>query len=159
MRTMNAKPRNGFTIIEMLVAAGVSMLLMVIITEAFKRGIDMFRTMRAQGNMQERLRTSGTALRDDLAAHHLPGSTGITQYISFTTSDDNWVPPQDGFFRIYQGPMDAAGNPFAVEGTDPDGMLTTRATTHILHFSVFRKGTSPDNIFRTVAQPPLGSAP
>jgi type II secretory pathway pseudopilin PulG len=158
MRIHVRKSRNAFTIIELLVAAGVAMLLMLIITEAFKRGIDMFRSMRAQGNMQERLRTAGTAMRDDLAAHHLPGSTGITQYISFLTSDDNWLPPQDGFLRIYQGTMDAAGNPFTVEGTDPDGMLCTRATTHILHFSVFRKGTSPDNMFRTVAQPPLGSA-
>ncbi len=79
MRVYERKGRRGFTIVEMLVAAGVAMVLMVIITEAFKRGIDMFRLMRAQGNMQERLRTAGTAMRDDLAAHHFPGSTGISQ--------------------------------------------------------------------------------
>ncbi len=161
MRFHHSRPRRGFTIVEMLVAAGVSMVLMVIITEAFKRGIDMFRTMRAQGNMQERLRTAGTALRDDLAAHHfntLPNNPStVPNYLSVLTLDEltlgGWVPPPDGFFRIYQGPMgtDANGFPiaFAVEGTDRDNMLSTHATTHILHFTVKRRGTSADNMFRT----------
>src|SRR4029079_7453915 len=131
-------------------------LLMVIITEAFKRGIDMFRTMRAQGVMQERLRTAATTMRDDLAAHHFPErqNTGnITQYVSVLTQQPDWAPPTDGFFRIYQGPMDANNNPFIFEGSDRDGMLSVRATTHILHFTVLRKGTSPDNMFRTLATP------
>src|SRR5205085_3529206 len=62
--------RGGFTLVELLVAAAVSILLMVILTEAFKRGIDMFRTLRAQGQMQERLRLASIGLRDDLASFH-----------------------------------------------------------------------------------------
>ena len=62
--------RGGFTLVELLVAASVSILLMVILTEAFKRGIDMFRTLRAQGQMQERLRLASIGMRDDLASFH-----------------------------------------------------------------------------------------
>lgn len=165
MRSRFSRPRGGFTIIELLVAAAVSILLMVIITEAFKRGIDMFRSMRAQGVMMERLRTAATTLRDDLAAHHLPENNGQLPYVGEFTNLESppWVPPQDGFFRVYQGPMgfDAAGVriPFLVEGTDRDNMLFTRATTHILQMSVMRKGTSPDNMFRTAEIGLLGGPP
>src|SRR5262245_46922109 len=106
MRSRQFILRRGFTLVELLVAAGVSLVLMLIITEAFKRGIDMFRAMRATGNMQERLRLASTVLRDDLASYHFPqvSNAGSLQYVSVLTQDPNLYPPADGFFRIYQGP-------------------------------------------------------
>ncbi len=167
MRCRSTKARGGFTIVELLVAAGVSLLLMVIITEAFKRGIDMFRSMRTQGVMQERLRTAGTMLRDDLAAFRFP-ETAPYQYVSDQTTDRfpvAWEPPKKttggGYFRIFQGPMDPlTNNPFVAEGTDRDGMLFARATTHTLQFTVLRldfnkvnKGATPENMFRVLENP------
>jgi hypothetical protein len=150
--------RDAFTVVELLIAAAVSMLLMVILTEAFKAGIDMFRTARAQGQMMERLRTATTNLRDDLASYHF-SSGDQTPGIGFTPTDPaylsnrdlslaTYVPPQEGYFRIMQGPPAANANnptnlPAIFDGTDSDGMLFSRATTHVLSFTVNRRETSP----------------
>src|SRR5881396_2085341 len=74
--------RGGFTLVELLVAAAVSIVLMVILTEAFKRGIDMFRTLRAQGQLQERLRFVSIGMRDDLASFHFDSAPGASSNVN-----------------------------------------------------------------------------
>jgi type II secretory pathway pseudopilin PulG len=185
----NRGRREGFTIVELLVAAAVSMVLMVILTEAFKNGIDLFRTLRAQGQMMERLRTATNVVRTDLASFHFQqaGSSGYLsqQYLTNVTVGGTTPPYQppgynnnalglfagsnrfnsgipstlndmDGFFRILQAPepsnpmsaqFNPAGLPVAFEGTDGDGLLFSRATQHILHFTVCRRETSPTVTF------------
>jgi type II secretory pathway pseudopilin PulG len=168
--------RGGFTLVELLVAAAVSILLMVILTEAFKRGIDMFRTLRAQGQLQERLRLASIGMRDDLASFHFDspknGSASQNQnYLSDidlrTSTSSNLLgvpgavdqPPELGFFRIIQlsDLSDPANNPnfepCKPEGTDGDGMLFTRATTHALHFTVLRRERSPAVISKNPVDP------
>ncbi len=156
-RSSRPRPtRGGFTIVELLVAAAVSILLMVIVTEAFKRGLDMFRQLKAAGDMNERLRTTARSLRDDLASFHFEdGTISDRQYLSaidFRRSANLNLPPLDGFFRIIQqieplNPPDPTNNPGGepciFEGTDTDGVLYTRATRQALHFTVFRRETSP----------------
>jgi type II secretory pathway pseudopilin PulG len=148
--------RGGFTIVELLVAAAVSILLMLIVTEAFKRGLDMFRHLKAAGDLNERLRTAARALRDDLASFHFEdGVSSDRQYLSgidLRESASPNDPPTDGFFRIIQQPEpgnppdpinNPLGEPCVFEGTDSDGVLFSRATRHALHFTVFRRETSP----------------
>ncbi len=152
--------RHGFTVVELLVAAAVSMVLMVILTEAFKNGIDMFRTLRSQGQMMDRLRITTTTMRNDLASYHFDAAAA-TGYLGQLRLDLGWSPPgsalgtpagADGFFRIYQAPdvlfnPPGAANPNSLpavfEGTDGDGILMSRATTHYLHFAVCNRETSP----------------
>lgn len=171
--------RHGFTIVELLVAAAVSILLMVIVTEAFKRGLDMFRHLKSAGDLNERLRSASRALRDDIASFHFEdGVSSDRQYLSGIDLRPSAMPndpPSNGFFRIIQMPEplnppdptnNPAGEPCIFEGTDTDGMLFTRATRHMLHFTVFRRETSPtvkfpvdpSYMFRTLEPYPPASA-
>ena len=169
--------RSGFTLVEMLVAAAVSIMLMVILTQAFAAGLDMFRRMRAQGNMQERLRQTSITLRDDLTRPHFEtAGAGRNSRLSYRRLDQAYsgggeetTPADYGFVRLWQGQMlDLAGNPiveppfnvtggnlgastplpFALEGTDSDDLMFARATTHLLHMTVRRQGGNYDECFR-----------
>jgi hypothetical protein len=166
--------RAGYTVVELLVAAAVSIALMVIITGAFQQGIDMFRRLRAQGNMQERLRIASIIMRDDLTAWHFTQGQGQYLYqqdlnlvFPYTPpGNPGWSPPADGFFRIYQAPENpndpnpvTQGNPFVLEGSDSDGINFTRATRHALHFTVQRRGAGPENNFRVLNPPPSPPSP
>ncbi|MFL5340576.1 MAG: PilW family protein, partial [Gemmataceae bacterium] len=167
--TWPARQRGGYTLVEMLVAAGVSLMIMVILTGAFQAGMDTFRKLRAQGNMQERLRMARTALCDDLSSPHFENAAGDSgwdkqDYVSFQdmrplVDGGSWSPPSDGFFRIWQA-NEAAGSytgwqpndtplPFIPEGADSSGMFFTRARTHAFHFTVRRRGGGPENMYRT----------
>src|SRR5207237_8806998 len=98
--------------------------LMVILTEAFKRGIDMFRTLRAQGQLQEKLRMATVGLRDDLASFHfqptVQNPNANQYYLAGWRFDHGSAPPPEGFCRIYQGPEANSAFPFIAEGADPD---------------------------------------
>jgi len=156
----NPNRRAGFTLVEMLVAAAVSIMLMLILTEAFKQGLDMFRRLRAQGNLMTRLREASTTIRDDLTAPHFPNYQDPNHpYLSQQDlTNPNWTPPNVGYFRIMQGPeplnaalgAQYANNPFVFEGTDPETIMYTRATNHMMSFTALRGGSGPDDMFRTL---------
>ena len=83
LKHTNHSPRRaGFTLVEMLVAAAVSILLMVIITGAFTQGLDMFRKLRAQAKLQDTMRQAGTTIKDDLSWNHfqMPSQNGTAGY-------------------------------------------------------------------------------
>jgi type II secretory pathway pseudopilin PulG len=118
---MTATPnrRPAFTLVEMLVATALIIFMMYIITSAFESGLTSFRVLKAQGDLQEKLRQLTTTLRSDLTAEHFggdffPPSQG--PYLSHQRlNDQTWTPPQKGYFRIAM--------PFQygiAEGTDPD---------------------------------------
>src|SRR2546421_11738690 len=98
--------RAGFTLVEMLVAAAVSILLMVIITGAFTQGLEMFRKLRAAAKLQDAIRQTGTTLKDDFSWNHfqMPNSSGYGDDIAYlrgqdlTKADHEWTPPPSGFF-------------------------------------------------------------
>ncbi len=144
--TRRSQVRSGYTLVEMLVAAAVSIMIMVILTGAFQAGLDTFRKMRAQGNMNERMRMARTALADDLASPHFRAAGGTygstsdfgsdahdhVSGIDFTQVDDLHArpsnsPPADGFFRIWQGPdKDFWGSGTSFAG--PANWATNQAT-------------------------------
>lgn len=165
--------RRGFTLVEMLVAAAVAILLMVIISQAFAAGLDVFRRLKAVGDMQERLRMASITLRDDLTRPHF-GATGTpatgaglaARRLHESYASAGAYSPDSGQYpgcvRIWQGQMTdlsgvaitepgpgGASLPFALEGTDQDGLMFARATTHVLQLTVRRRGTSLDEMFRT----------
>ncbi len=128
MITQRTKRRRGFTIVELLVSMALVMLIMAVLSEAFAKGLEAFRTLKSIGDMQERLRVAGTALRRDLALRHFEGDRRISDFNPY------WVDPNigngdqnpnsravggrpaQGFFRIQQP------NPVYFEDYDSDGM-------------------------------------
>ena len=144
--------RPGFTLIEVLVAAGLCMLIMVVMTQAFAAGIDTFSVLKSTGELQERLAVAGTVLQSDLAATHLENQVGEPKRVSgirfdrIGSGDPAARPPHRGFFRIQQESLSM------LEGVDPDTIPSTRAggsanNGHILHMSVKLPGTRQDRAF------------
>jgi prepilin-type N-terminal cleavage/methylation domain-containing protein len=88
--------RQGFTLVEVLVAMALIVFIMVILTEAFGAGFGVFRALKSQGDMQERLRLTESLLRDDLVHYHFDATEKLS------TLDAN-NPPTAGYFYIQQG--------------------------------------------------------
>jgi prepilin-type N-terminal cleavage/methylation domain-containing protein len=128
--------RQGFTIVELLVAMALIVFIMAILSEAFVAGLKVFRDLKALGDMNERLRTAATLLTGDLAADHFEGKKRL--------SDPNfWQhgPPREGFFRIWQIPHPADINAGTIpEGADLDGIPSFRSLNTSLHFTIKKRG-------------------
>src|SRR5262245_58610303 len=91
LRNPNRSPRRaGFTLVEMLVAAAVSILLMVILTGAFTQGLSMFSKLRAQAKLQDAIRQAGTTIKDDLSWNHfqMPSASGYGDDIAYLRGQD-----------------------------------------------------------------------
>lgn len=156
MRLASAQRRSGFTLVEVLVAAGLCMLIMSVLASAFAAGIDTFSLLKSTGELNDRLAVAKDVLAGDLAQVHLEDDTGLPLRVSDVRYDllgsnlrfdailGRYVhPPARGFFRIIQE------GPSVNEGIDPDGIPSSFATNHVLHFTVRRKPIVPSNIFLT----------
>jgi prepilin-type N-terminal cleavage/methylation domain-containing protein len=123
--------RQGFTIVEMLVAMALIMFIMAILSQAFVSGIGAFRVLKASGDMAEKLRATTQLLQRDLAADHFEGKKRLS-------NPNFWLngPPQQGYFQIWQA---NGGNP---EGLDFDGVTSFRTTApgHTLAFTIKMRG-------------------
>jgi prepilin-type N-terminal cleavage/methylation domain-containing protein len=140
--------RQGFTIVELLVAMALIVFLMAILSEAFVAGLKVFRDLKALGDMNERLRAAGTLLTNDLAADHFEGKKRL--------SDPNfWQngPPREGFFRIWQiGAPTQEGGPFSF---DLDGIASYTSLKSSLHFTIKKRGNGLQDFLS--ANVPAGS--
>jgi type II secretory pathway pseudopilin PulG len=154
----NQKNRVAFTLVELLVAAALSLAIMLIIGVAFQKGIETFRLLRSVSQMQEKLKSAHMVLRRDLSAEHFGdlNSALTTNYSGRKLSQqrldlNGWMPPQWGFFSIMQGAVPSSlstgyyptastynSNPPCIYEnltSDADGLPSTRAVTHTLHFT------------------------
>jgi prepilin-type N-terminal cleavage/methylation domain-containing protein len=139
------RKRQGFTLVELMVAMALIIFIMSILSYAFVAATTTFRDLKAAGDMAEKLRSATTVLQRDLAADHFAGRVRL--------SDPNfWLngPPRQGFFRIWQA---SAGT---LEGRDLDGIPIYRSTDHALHFAVHLRGNRLSDFF--TASVPAGSA-
>ncbi len=149
--------RPGFTLIEVLVAAGLCMLIMAVLAEAFGAGVGTFSLLKSTGELDGRLKTAQAILRSDLQLPHLEAETGEPVRVSQLRLDrigaeERFARPQPfGFFRITQETASTS------EGNDPDGIPSTRATNHTLQMAVRVAGTRTDKI--AVAKMPKRNGP
>src|SRR3954470_7819642 len=106
MRITANRRRTAFTLVEMMVSAALIIFMMYILSSAFVEGLNAFRTLKTQGDMQEKLRAAATALRTDLCRPHFDGDED-SYHGSFLSAQrldkPEWTPPTKGYFRIYQG--------------------------------------------------------
>jgi prepilin-type N-terminal cleavage/methylation domain-containing protein len=67
------KPRRGFTLVELMIAAGITVLIMTVLSICFQTSMKAMSAMRAQGDAADQLRALGEVMkRDAKADHHLP---------------------------------------------------------------------------------------
>jgi type II secretory pathway pseudopilin PulG len=166
---MVRKARAGFTLVELLVAMALTMFIMILLAGAFQQAIDIFRTLRAQAVLSNKIRNALDVMRTDLAADHFDQPTAANngtggphvsdQHMDFAKwkpvdyqSAPN-VPVNGGFFRLWQGYDPTLGGPNTTitEGLDGDTLWSTRATTHVLHFTTRWGGTRPGDYFTAKA--------
>src|SRR5207253_1534250 len=90
--------RTAFTITELLVAMALIVFIMYILAEAFSAGSTAFRNLKAIGDMNEKLRSTGQILRSNLQRDHFEDKRRVSD-------PDFWKdgPPRAGFLRIYNG--------------------------------------------------------
>jgi len=140
--------RQGFTLVELLVAMALIVLIMSVISQAFVEGLESFRQLKGLGDLQERLRTAVVPLREDLIARHLNAQTGPVHLSELGTGI---TPPvvTEGFFRIEQL------NPPLLEGFDSDLVPSYSATNHALLFTINTGAglSSRRNDFRSTTVP------
>jgi hypothetical protein len=143
--------RSAFTLIEMLVSTALVLFVMVLLTQAFGIGVQVFTQLKGIGDMEDRLRIASAVMRRDLSAYHFDG----TRRLSDPTFFQNGPPPQ-GFFRIWQGspslPYTVGGTlytPPSYEGVDGNGLPSVLTTDRILHFTVQLSGNNPQDFFVT----------
>jgi prepilin-type N-terminal cleavage/methylation domain-containing protein len=152
--------RQGFTLVELLVAMALTLFLMVILSEAFSAGLGAFRQLKAVCELQEKLRTVATIIRHDLQANyfdlaHVPGKRLHEVDLNLVTG----APPTAGFFRVWQG--SATVN----EGTDSDLLGSSRmgTTDQFLHFSIDLEQSvlhhRPDNYLSVLVPDALNVGP
>lgn len=84
--------RQGYTLVELLVAMALILLIMSILSTAYVAGLDTFTKLKGLGDMAEQLRMATTILRRDLAADHFTGAGRLSDP-SFVTN-----PPREGYF-------------------------------------------------------------
>src|ERR1700691_3552181 len=70
MRNSTIRSRSGFTLVELMVAAALSITIMWILAESFKMGIDFARSARSTGDMMTQLNNVGQIMQRDLQANH-----------------------------------------------------------------------------------------
>lgn len=158
---MIRRQRRAFTITEMLVVMALIIFIMYILAQAFGAGATAFRNLKAIGDMNEKLRTTGQLLRRQLECDHFEDKKRLSD-------PDFWKegPPRQGFMRIYHGssvissvdnmpPADYGVSGYYREGTDLDGNVSGRAVDHALHFTVKQRGNNRGDFFR--AGVPIGS--
>ena len=144
----NASRRLAFTLPEVMVAAAMSLVIMAILAVAFQKGIDAFRTLRAVGQMQDRLKSAENILKRDLASEHFGGihRQGFSgPYVRDQRMDlVGWMPPEEGFFTVTQA------SDSVPEGTDGD-VDSSRATNHSLQFTIKLTGKREEDYFTAQA--------
>lgn len=160
--TRDHSTRRGVTLIEVMVAMALTLVIMLILAEAFKSSLDFVRSANSTGTMISHLNGAGTILTRDLNAEHfLPEDVTSKPNGGLRLSDQRldwagstlpgkvWGPPRGGFFRI-ESPAPTS------HGVDQDGFNITTAANHVLHFTSVLPGGSDQNLF--AVRSPAGAA-
>ncbi|OWK43609.1 hypothetical protein [Fimbriiglobus ruber] len=141
--------RAAFTLVELLVAATLTVVIMAIMATAFQVGMDTLSQLKSVASLSQQLRAAEVVLRRDLMSQHLEDSGGNPLLLSDFTVGTSTVPGK-GYFRFVQNSVpNAAGANYFTEGADSDGTPSSRATDHILGMTVKLTGASPWTIFTT----------
>lgn len=149
MRLRHTTRRSGFTLVELMVAAALTILIMAVLATGFQVGLQSLSHLKSAGDLADRLRTAETLLRYDLDAPHFdngsnPGFKLLSDFRFDRPGDPDAAIPTGGFVQIRQGSASTQ------EGIDQDSLSSTRAITHGISFTARRTGKTPGELFAAV---------
>jgi hypothetical protein len=155
------RTRRGVTLVEMMVAAAMSILGMWLLAWLYQQGLDNFRGARARADLAAQERMVVTLLtRDMKAPHFMDDDTkpNLGRRVSDQRLDladlsgspanptvSGYVPPRGGYFRA--GSTASASGNNAQEGYDDFPFSTSRSGDHFLQFTVILPGGPSDQLF------------
>jgi prepilin-type N-terminal cleavage/methylation domain-containing protein len=127
------RARRGFTLVELMVAAAVSVLIMAILSSAFQIALDAMRQVRSAADMADQLRAVGGVVQKDL------GRNGGTFFAPDENNSSNygvklsdWLLPNTkttgGYFFV-------SSSMSTLEGSDAAGYTSSVATSHSIAFT------------------------
>jgi prepilin-type N-terminal cleavage/methylation domain-containing protein len=149
MTTMSNKfrtKRQGFTIVELLVALALVLFIMSIISQVFVDSSEAFRNARSKAELTEKLRFITQTLRADLRSRHFENGRKLSD-------PDFWRdgPPKSGYFRLEHKPL--------LPVVAPDGITPVTnnlgepiiqgdpSAGHLLAFTCFKNGQNPSEFY------------
>jgi prepilin-type N-terminal cleavage/methylation domain-containing protein len=151
VRKLRTVSRQGFTIVELLVALALVLFIMSIISQVFVDSSEAFRNQRAKAELSEKLRFITQTLRSDLQSNHF-------EYGRKLSDGDFWRdgPPKVGYFRLEQRGFNMAKDPATnLPVTSLTGEQIANnggAEGHVLAFTSFLKGKNPGD-FHSISLP------
>ena len=138
---LNRNPRNGFTLVELMVAMALIILMLSIMSQAFVIATGTMQGLKEVADMQEKIRPAITLLQRDLGANHFEG-------IKKLSDPEFWDngPPKEGYFMLWQ---DRAND--VAEGATNNVTFSQSAAlaNHMLAFTVKLPGKSPNEFFES----------
>lgn len=147
MLRSNARTRRGFTLVELMVAAAATVLVMTILSICFQAGLNSIRFSRAQGEGAGHLRAFSNTLRRDLSADHFQPSENAqgVSYRGRRVSDYNFAAgavPSTGFYYL-ESPQGT------YEGND-QSFDSYRNTGCRMWFTSVLPGGTDDNLYSAI---------
>jgi prepilin-type N-terminal cleavage/methylation domain-containing protein len=141
--------RNGFTLVELMVAAALSLVIMTIMALAFQSAMATLSNLKSVGDQADRLRTAEVMLRADLDSDHMViDDGGNTAKVGDLRYDDLSKTPtvKGGYFSV----TTVIGTN---EGIDSDSIISTSSNgaTNSLTMTVKRTSKTPADLFGTAA--------
>ncbi|QJW97479.1 PulJ/GspJ family protein [Frigoriglobus tundricola] len=156
--TRRTHTRRGMTLVELLVAAAMSIMVMWLLTWCYQQGLGSFSNTKSQGDLMDQLRQVSSLMTRDLTASHFePDDTRAN--LGLRVSDQgivggstNYTPPH-GYFT-------AMSKTYTVnEGSDGYGFQSTYSTGHSVQFTALLPGGPPQNLFCADLTGASGSTP
>ncbi|MFO0805545.1 MAG: type II secretion system protein [Gemmataceae bacterium] len=135
------KTRSGFTLVELMISAAITVMIMTILSICFQVSMKAMSAMRAQGDAADQLRAVGEVIKRDVnASHFSPVDPGTgPRNVGRRLSDYQNVTPRSGFFFLSSPDSASEGN---------DGVFTsTRNVSCALWMTSVLAGGSEGSLF------------
>ena len=178
--TRRTHSRRGATLVELMVAAAMSIMIMWLLTWCYQQGLASFSNTKAHADLMDQERMVSSVMSRDLKADHFLDEDGkpnrgrrvSDQWLDrlsvtyskgknpMPTGLTGYTPPRAGYFLAGSPAPDAAASPVTAfvnvfEPTPTDGFTSSRSTTHFLQFTVVLPGGPPEQLF--TAEVPFGT--
>lgn len=167
MRIRKAIDRPAFTLMELLVATALILFIMAIIAQMFGSGSRTFSNMRNAAQLSSNARTGINVLRTDLGREHFdaPHFFGGPYLMNQRLDQVGWQPSEKGYVEILNFESATVPvtivEPSAAPTADGEGLISSRATSHYIKFTVHHPDdqAAPADLYCAQYHPRLAMEP
>lgn len=155
--TRRTRTRRGMTLVELLVAAAMSIMVMWLLTWCYQQGLGSFSSTKSQGDLMDQLRQVSSLMTRDLTASHFEPddnrpNLGLRVSDQGVVGGTGYTPPH-GYFTAtsLSSTLD--------EGVDGYNFHSSYSVNHTLQFTAVLPGGPPQYLFCADLTGATGSTP